>query len=258
MTFRIFLSLSAVFGFAFSLLAQDEEVDRTFGAAKAAFQEGDYDSAIELLAPIADGKDESAKIAQQYTASILHRRGWNFFKEGKVKESVADFDRELELEPGYAPSHWQRGIAFYYTEEYQRGVDQFELHKTVNPEDVENAVWHFLCAVRAPEGTVEAARANLIPISGDSRVPMKEIHLLFAGKATPEEVIEAGELGGNNGNFYADLYVGLYFEAIGEDEKAMDYIRKAAENASSNHYMGDVARTHLIVREREAEAAKVE
>tara|TARA_R110002096_G_scaffold215310_9_gene403121 strand:- start:30792 stop:31577 length:786 start_codon:yes stop_codon:yes gene_type:complete len=246
--------LLAVFGLLISVQAQDEDADLVFEAAKAAFQSGDYDEAIKLLAPIAardTADDESAQIARQYTASILHRRGWKSFQEGNIEEAVSDFDRELELEPEYAPSHWQRGIALYYAGKYQEGVDQFEIHKTVNPEDVENAVWHFLCAVRVPGGTVAKARENLIPISGDSRVPMKEVHQLFAGDATPESVIEAGKLGGNNGEFYAALYVGLYFEAVGETEKAMKYVREAAENASSNHYMGDVARTHLTVRNRE-------
>ncbi len=82
---------------------------------------------------------------------------------------------------------------------------------------------------------------------------MKEVHQLFAGNTTAEAVLAAGEKGGNSGQFYADLYVGLYFEAVGEDEKALQHITKAAENPSAGHYMGDVARAHLIVRKREKE-----
>ena len=74
---------------------------------------------------------------------------------------------------------------------------------------------------------------------------------MFAGKSTPEEVLEAAKAGGANGQFYGDLYVGLYYEALGEDAKAIAAIKRAAENSSSNHYMGDVARVHLKVREEE-------
>jgi lipoprotein NlpI len=44
--------------------------------------------------------------------------------------------------------------------------------------------------------------------------------------------------------FYAHLYLGLYFEAIGENEQAREHILKAAERSKENGYMGDVARLH--------------
>ncbi len=43
--------------------------------------------------------------------------------------------------PGAEPELWQRGLALYYTERFADGQKQFELHKTVNPNDVENRAW---------------------------------------------------------------------------------------------------------------------
>ena len=125
----------------------------------------------------------------------------------------------------------------------------------MNLNDVENAVWHFLCAARA-DG-VEKARKGLIPIEGDGRVPMAQVHQLFAGKAKPEDVLAAAQAAPAQGRaseplFYAHLYLGIYFEALGDAKQARDYIFKAAERADQNGYMGDVARVHAeILRKRE-------
>jgi hypothetical protein len=48
--------------------------------------------------------------------------------------------------------------------------------------------------------------------------------------------------------FYADLYLGLYYEANGNDELAKQHIFAAAKNDEPNRlvnrYMWDVARIH--------------
>jgi len=156
------------------------------------------------------------------------------------------------LLPFQVPQHWQRGIAYYYAGRFEAGRKQFELHQTVNPNDVENAVWHFLCVARA--SNVEKARAALIPITGDARVPMMEVHALFAGKLKPEDILKAATAGNppaarlNRQLFYAHLYLGLYFEALGDDGKAREHITKAAGEYQTGDYMGDVARVHLQLR----------
>jgi lipoprotein NlpI len=197
----------------------------------------DYDQAIRLDPQLADA---------------YQHRGGEHFKLGHIKESIADFDKFIALVPQQAPNHWQRGISLYYAGRFEDGRKQFELHQTVNPNDVENAVWHFLCVARA-DG-VEKARAALIPIKGDARVPMMEVHALFAGKAKPEDVLKAAGAGGpptlqlNRQLFYAHLYLGLYFEAIGNDRQAREHITRAAGEFQTGDYMGDVARVHLQLR----------
>lgn len=185
------------------------------------------------------------------------RTGDDWFKLGvaeffaaRPKESVAVFDKLIELRPEVKPQLWQRGLALYYTGHFKEGREQFEVHQTVNPNDVENAAWHFICVARV-EG-VEAARKHFIPIEGDSRVPMKEVHQLFAGKGTVEAVLKAAETGEGerlrNHRCYAHLYLGLYFEALGETDKAKDHMLKAADDNSMDHYMGRCAQVHVKVR----------
>jgi lipoprotein NlpI len=194
-------------------------------------------------------------------ASVYQRRGEAYFRLGKVKESLADFDKVIELQPGEAAHHWQRGIALYYAGEFRRGAEQFEQHREVNPQDVENAAWHYLCVARA--SGVKKARASLIPIDDDRRVPMMKVHAMFAGNATPAEVIAAAEAVPERADgaerklalFYAHLYLGLYHEAQGDAAAAKEHILLAAEKYAGDDYMGDVARVHAAVLKRSAKEA---
>jgi lipoprotein NlpI len=187
---------------------------------------------------------------------VLQSRGVEHFRQARIAESIADFNRQIELQPDEEPGHWQRGIAYYYLGEYEQGVRQFERHRTVNPQDVENAAWHFLCVMRAPGGSMDKARKALIPVTRDSRVPMAEIYQLFAGNMTPEEVLRVGDEKGGAAKFYADLYVGLFYEALGRKDESLRLIAQAADNpAASKNYMGDVARLHLILRKKTASPA---
>jgi lipoprotein NlpI len=185
-------------------------------------------------------------------ARELHSRGEEHFRNARIAESIAAFDQELKLLPDRAAEHWQRGIAYYYAGEYEKGAQQFALHKSVNPQDVENAAWHFLCVVRAPKGSVETAQKKLISVTRDPRIPMAQIQKMFAGVLKPEDVLQAGEKAGGPAKFYADLYVGLYYEALGKDDESLRLITLAAENpAAKDSYMGDVARVHVKLRQKQ-------
>jgi lipoprotein NlpI len=189
---------------------------------------------------------------------VYQLRGAVQFKLGRFTESISDFDKFIEKVPKYASQHWQRGISLYYAGRYQDGRRQFELHQTVNSNDVENAVWHFLCVARI-DG-VEKARASLIPIKEDKRVPMMQIYALFAGRGPVEEVFAATREGNppaaelNQRLFYAHLYLGLYYDVTGDGKRARDHIEKATDAYAVDHYMGDVARVQATLLTRRAKA----
>lgn len=180
----------------------------------------------------------------------LFRAGVQLFFDARPKESVAAFDRLIAQDPGVKPQLWQRGLSLYLAGDYKGGREQFEVHQTVNGHDVENAAWHFICVARA--SGLDAARKTLIPIEGDSRVPMKEVHDLFAGKGSVEQVLKAAETGEGedlrNHRCYAHLYLGLYFEAIGDEALAREHLLKAARDYRMDHYMGRCAQVHVKVR----------
>ncbi|WP_051945581.1 hypothetical protein [Verrucomicrobium sp. BvORR106] len=208
--------------------------------------------AIPLALPCALHAQDSAASSPEAMADSWFGDGVALFFAGKAKESVEAFDQAIKLQPRIAPQLWQRGLAQYYAEDYTGGRKQFELHQTVNPNDVENAAWHFICV--AKKDGAEAARKVLIPIEGDTRVPMKQVHDLFAGKGSEEEVLKAaakGEKGSEalrNQLCYAHLYLGLYEEALGNVDKAKAHMVKAATEYKMDHYMGKVAQVHVKLR----------
>ena len=185
--------------------------------------------------------------AAQQPREILDRAISEFVR-GRVVESVAAFDQLVKVAPEVAPELWQRGIAQYYAGRYDDCRKQFELHRTVNPDDVENAAWHFLCVARAE--SAETARAALLPVGPDTRVPMRQIYLMFRGTMPPEEVLRAAGTQ-PRAQFYARLYIGLYFEALGDARRALEHLTFAAADryADAGGYMHTVAKVHLRVRQ---------
>lgn len=166
--------------------------------------------------------------------------GEEAFRKGRFAESVAAFDRVIAAMPEQAPHHWQRGISLYYAGRFADCKAQFALHRTVNPEDFENAAFHMLCAARI-DG-FPAAQKALIPIKDDTRIPMRELHALWKGEGSVERVLNAAGAS-RSGNFYANLYIALFEETRGRREASKVYARRAFELAPQD-YMGDVARVH--------------
>jgi lipoprotein NlpI len=168
------------------------------------------------------------------------------FLAGRVKESVIGFDRVAALAPEAAPQLWQRGIALYYVGRYDDCRKQFESHRTVNPNDVENPAWHFLCVAHAE--SPQRARAALLPVGPDQRSPMREVYEMFKGAMTPDAVI--GAAGQSlSARFFAELYVGLYYEATGNQTEALAHLKAAASDrfASEGGYMYRVATLHPLL-----------
>ncbi len=229
---------------------QESDLDRQLKMAKG-LDEGD-----KLL-----GKGEYAKAAKVFSElykafpkrhALLMYRARAYFCEGKIKDAIADYDVIIKHEESSKPYLWQRGLALYYASEFEKGVEQFESHQTVNTNDVENAAWHFLCVAR--KDGLEEARKKLIPIEGDTRVPMAEVHKLFAGKATQQEVLDtAKKAKSKSAEYYAHLYIGLYLEAKGEKKEALRQMElaKAVNPYKADVLMGQIANIHLMLRKND-------
>ena len=185
-----------------------------------------------------DGADES-------DVDLLLDRGVERLCAGEIEAALKDLDRVVELAPASEPYLWQRGIAQYFAGKFAEGRKQFEVHRTVNPNDVENATWHFLC-VAATDG-VQKAREGMLPAPNDFRVPQEEIYKLFKGTGTVEDVDRAVNALPEKSNarrvarFYADLYIGLLAHAEGRSADAKKYL-VAAGSTKDQGVMADVAR----------------
>jgi lipoprotein NlpI len=229
-----------------ALALADKAIARDPGAARAYLARAKIHDALgRHAAAVADYTKVIA--LEPKAAEAYDRRGSDYFKLGQVAKSVEDFDRFLELRPAETAGHWRRGISLYYAGRYEEGQKQFEGYDTVDTNDVENAVWRYLCMARRV-GPAKA-RAAMLKIGKDRRVPMTEIYALFTGRAPPADVLAAARAGKpapallNQQLFYAHLYLGLYFEAEGDAARAREHLTRAVEHRIS-HYMWDVARVH--------------
>jgi lipoprotein NlpI len=181
----------------------------------------------------------------QESARALLDRAMADFQGGRIAVSIQGFDSVAALQPDAAPHLWQRGIALYYAGRFQDCRAQFESHRTVNPNDVENATWHFLCVARAE--SPQAAVQKMLPVGPDQRVPMREIYQMYLGTMSEAQVLSAAGRS-LEAQFYAHLYIGLYREARGDRAGARKAIEAAADPryADAGGYMHDVARVHLM------------
>ncbi|MBA4018760.1 MAG: hypothetical protein C0483_16455 [Pirellula sp.] len=195
------------------------------------------------------------------TPDAQEELGSRMFRTGRFADSVAAFDEEIRLEPRRARWHWKRGISLYYAGRYVDGAKQFEGYQTVDDNDVENAVWRFLCQVRDPAVGLEQARKQMLPIKNDGRIPMMQIYALYRGAATPADVVAACTADQPDDSvrdarlFYARLYLGLYYEVLGKPDDARREILEA-KRLRIAHYMGDVAVVHADLLTAKAPVAK--
>jgi lipoprotein NlpI len=80
---------------------------------------------------------------------------------------------------------------------------------------------------------------------------MRQVYEMFRGTLTPDAVLEAGGSRAE-GQFYAQLYLGLYYEALGDTSLAREHITAAAADrfADAGGYMHTVAKVHLDILHR--------
>lgn len=212
--------------------------------AENALADNDIETVTAAVAEIRSRENIPGRVKNEI-ARIL-------FGAGEMKDSVAVYDEILETFPSDKPQMWQRGLALYFADEFEKGVDQFESHQTFNSQDVENSVWHLLCKSRLT--SVEEARKEMILIEHDSRVPMKQVFDMFAGSGSPEEVLKAcgydkDDIKPDGSIYHGLLYVGLFHEMIGDQEASNQSMIEALKyKPSMSGLMGHVAEGHLRTR----------
>lgn len=167
------------------------------------------------------------------------------YRVGSIEPAIEALERVARARPQDRPFLWQLGISYYDAGRFGEGTSLFEEHRRVNPNDVENALYHWLCV--AGDQGVEVAKQRMLPAPGDPRIPMNEVYQLYAGKGSPEAVQAAAEQLSTDdprapdAQLFADLYIGLWHHAHGRREAAASSFQAAAQTKQT-HYMADVAR----------------
>jgi lipoprotein NlpI len=181
-----------------------------------------------------------------------------YLRTGDFDRATQYFNRVVKQAPEQLPGLWQRGISLYFSGDYEEAAEQFEVHRTVNPNDVENAAWHFLCVAKAE--SFEQARRVVLPAPGDARIPMDEVLAMLTSGDTQSvtrrvESLPAGTARRASAEFYGDFYLGLYADARGDRQAAQNYLQRSAKDAP-HHYMGDVARVYAEFLKKPSKTAE--
>ena len=209
------------------------------------------DTLIQRLTQSAEG-DEGKKDVQYFS-----RRGDALFFRGRFAAAVADYEKMVELQPGLKTSHWRRGIAYFYAEQFKQAAHQFEIYHSFDNVDRENGIWRFLSQVKAYG--LKKAREGLLKYEKDDREPFPAVYKLFAGTMTPDEILKqiaAADVSDNEREkrlFYAHLYIGLNHAVEDRLVEAAKHLQKSTANkwgpgaGFGPSYMWHVGRVHLAL-----------
>jgi len=254
---RWFALLLAVCSVVARVEGDDSDEDRAGEAYRRHVNEK-LDAEIEKLTARIE---ESPKNVDLYS-----RRGDARFFRGLFVESVADFDRMVELKPDLDTSHWRRGIARFYARQYDKAAHQFEIYHSFDNVDRENGIWRYLSQFKAVGK--EKAREGLLRYEKDDREPFPDVYRLFAGDQSGKQVIERinrAEISKDEREkrlFYAELYVGLNDFVEGDVASAEKHLAAAVRNhwgetaGGGPTWMWHVARVHHDLLRDAREKAK--
>lgn len=252
---RLFAATLLIFGLVLYgwCMADDVEQREALQAAVVALRQAErsleaknYSAAAEH-ALAASKQLEGGRLGRDGAAG-LQRAAEILYCSGFSQESLPLFQQVVELVPESAPQNWQRGIALCSCGKWQAGAEQFKTHHDVNPDDVENSAWYFLCIAKI-EG-IDAARKTVIPSRGDGRQPMMSVLKMLKGELEPDLVsaaaIEKTPPGRarKRAQFYADLYIGLYYDCLGDKPQAIRFLKRSLTYGITG-YMADTARVYL-------------
>lgn len=189
--------------------------------------------------------EQVSDVSAPESFELLVRLADAHLRAGDAAQATALYQQAIQRRGEAEPYLWQYGIALFFVNRFAEGRDLFVKHRKVNPRDVENAAWHFLCAAKATD--LQKARKILLPAPDDPRPPMKQILTRLAGgddqeiEAAVAALVETPAY--DSARFYADLYLGLIADAEGDSAAAQRYIQQAAKTKATN-YMADVARVY--------------
>lgn len=176
----------------------------------------------------------SDEIATKPSVELYSRRGDARFFLSRFDESLADYEKMVELDPEVGPSHWRRGIARFYAGKFEAAAKQFEEYHSFDDVDRENGIWRYFSQHKAYGP--QKAREGLLKYRKDDREPFPSVYKLFSGELKPDEIlsrIRAAEINADEREkrlFYAELYVGLNEALEGRDESARIHLKAATAN----------------------------
>lgn len=108
---------------------------------------------------------DSRLLARQYIQD-----GMLAFRLGNVSKSIGLFNLAEQMDVSIAPYLWQRGLSYYYANDFEKASQQFRLDVRVNPYDVEEIVWDIASQLQSSRNQ-QPAVAPAFPIANQLSLP---------------------------------------------------------------------------------------
>lgn len=104
-------------------------------------------------------------------------QGMELFRQGDVKGSIEKFDATVP--PGSKAYLWQRGLSYYYAEEFAKGSQQFRDDVLRSPLDVEEIVWDIACLLRLDSSAFPPPTMMSLPAGKTDRrsIMVRNLHV---------------------------------------------------------------------------------
>ena len=108
-----------------------------------------------------------ASIEDRASARSLVFQGMETFRRGDVAGSIQYFDQaERAQGASLTPFLWQRGLSYYYANDFALASEQFRTDVQVNPSDVEEIVWDIAAQLRMMDPA-----AQIFPVPSQMTLP---------------------------------------------------------------------------------------
>lgn len=164
----LLLFFTQTFFFVKKINAQSNNPDKTFEQAKEKYNQGNYKGAIaefSIANEMYGGSVEcvfmvvKCKIAlddlegalqecntlielEKNNASFYNNRGNIKDQLNRPDEAIPDYDKAISLKPDYVNAHYNRGIAYYNLQDFEKSKKDFEFVTKASPKDGES--WYGL------------------------------------------------------------------------------------------------------------------
>jgi len=238
----------------FLLVVFTQGIGVVSGAEERALSQEERDALVIASKQTFERAEQAIARDPKATGGYSLRGDVHFFR-GEFGKAVADYDQMVTLDESQDASHWRRGIALFYVEEYDKAAAQFGRYHSFDNVDRENGIWRYLCQYKS--AGKEQAQKELLKYDKDDREPFPDVYKLFAGERTPKQILdginaaEIDDVERQKRLFYAQLYIGLFEHVEGRDESARSALLSATKNkwprraGYGPNYMWHVGRLHF-------------
>ncbi len=164
-------------------------------------------------------------------AALYNNRG-NIYKEmGNYNAAILDYQKAIRLNPSFTSPYNGLAIVYLKTSQYDNGLEVLNKLKEISPNNIEGAINR--ASIESMMNDYNAAIQDYNIVLKDKRnsIFYRERAYAYLASSKPEQAISDYENYFKAGHSSAEAYkfMGIAYQTIGNNDKAMECYRKAAE-----------------------------